>query len=581
MPPGFTDPQLAENFNDFFVTKIAKIMTLLHGNIANMPPYSQLDTVQLLPPKLEKFRVLTDDEVARIVRKSPSKCCMSDPVDTGLLKDVLPAALPLLTRLVNSSMQSGIFPDDLKEALVKPLLKKINLDPIDKNYRPVSNLEFSGKLIERAVSDQITKHIADNSLLESMQSAYRAHHSTETALVKVKSDILKAMDRQEIVCLTLLDLSAAFDTISKDKLLTRLEEEFGITNTCLKWIESYLTQRTQRVMVGNSRSDPVTLTYGVPQGSVLGLILFTLYTCPLGRICRKHSIGYHLYADDQQIYLSFKPRITGSQEQCIKRLEDCIAEIRQWMTLNLLKLNDNKTEFILFGTRQQLSKLDTIPVSIAVGNTMVHPVEMVRNLGYIMDKLLKNTAHINKTVSTTYCQIRNIQKIRSKLDIESTRTVVQALVLSRLDYCNSMLQGSADYQLHKLQKIQNMACRVVCNLNKHDHVSDHMEALHWLKICERICFKIATLMHSCIHGSAPKYLIDILPIRHNKRQMRSSTSDILPSVLCKNVLSYNSAFPSIGPRVWNALPAPLRTEKDDKNFRCALKTHLFGHSYGK
>ena len=196
---------------------------------------------------------------------------------------------------------------------------------------------------------------------------------------------------------------------------------------------------------------------------------------------------------------------------------------------------------------------------------MVHPVEMVRNLDYIMDKLLKNIAHTNKTVSTTYYQIRNIQKIRSKLDIESTHTVVQALIPLRLDYCNSMLQGSADYQLHKLQKIQNMACRVVCNLKKYDHVSNHMETLHWLKIHERICFKIATLMHGCIHGSAPKYLTDILPTHQNKQQMRS----------------YNSAFPSAGPRIWNALPAPVRTEKDDKNFRCALKTHLFGHSYRK
>ena len=108
------------------------------------------------------------------------------------------------------------------------------MDLIDKNYRPVSNLEFSGKLIERAVTDQITKHIADNNPMEPMQSVYHAHHSTETALVKVKSDILKAMDNQEIVCLTLLDLSAAFNMISKDKLLTQLEEEFGITNTCLK-----------------------------------------------------------------------------------------------------------------------------------------------------------------------------------------------------------------------------------------------------------------------------------------------------------------------------------------------------------
>ena len=228
-------------------------MTLLHENIANMPLHSQLDTVPQLPSKLEKFRVLMDDEVARIIRKSPCKCCESDPVDTGLLKDVLPSALPLLTRLVNSSMQSGVFPDELKEALVKPLLKKSNLDLINKNYRLVSNLEFSSKLIERAVTDQITKYIADNNLLESMQSAYHAHHSTETALVKVKSDILKAIDSQEIVCLTLLDLSAAFDTISKDKLLTRQEEEFGITNTCLKSIESYLTWCTQRVIVGSSR----------------------------------------------------------------------------------------------------------------------------------------------------------------------------------------------------------------------------------------------------------------------------------------------------------------------------------------
>ena len=156
-------------------------------------------------------------------------------------------------------------------------------------------------------------------------------------------------------------------------------------------------------------------------------------------MCRKHSIGYHLYTDDQQIYLSFKPCIIGSCEQCIRRLEDCIAEIHEWMTLNLLKLNDNKTELIVFGTRQQLSKLDTIPVSIAIGDTTVHLVEMVRNLGYTVDKLLKNTSHINKTVSTTYCQIRNIQNIRSKLDIESTCTVVQALILSRLNYCNSLL----------------------------------------------------------------------------------------------------------------------------------------------
>ena len=165
----------------------------------------------------------------------------------------------------------------------------------------------------------------------------------ETALLKVKYDILKAIDNQEIACLILLDLSAAFNTISKTGLLSRLEKRFGISGTCLNWIESYLTNRTQKVCVGSCTSTPVTLLFGVPQGSVLGPILFTLYTCPLGQICARHGIIYHLYADDMQVYLSFKPHVAGSMENCISQLEACIAEVKEWMTLNLLKLNNDKT----------------------------------------------------------------------------------------------------------------------------------------------------------------------------------------------------------------------------------------------
>ena len=168
-----------------------------------------------------------------------------DPIPTELLKKVLPAIIHL-TKLVNESLQTGEFPDDLKKALVTPLLKKPSLEPIPKNYRPVSNLPFIGKLMERCVIDQLMEHIHANNLMEPLQLAYRSHHSTETVLLKVKTDILKAMDNQEVTCLVLLDLSATFDMVDHKILLERLENYFGITGIALRWIESYLTNWSQQ-----------------------------------------------------------------------------------------------------------------------------------------------------------------------------------------------------------------------------------------------------------------------------------------------------------------------------------------------
>ena len=161
------------------------------------------------------------------------------------------------------------------------------------------------KTIECAVTSQLTQHISENNLMEPMQSAYRSGHSTETALVKVKADLLHAFDNQEVVCLVLLDLSLAFNTIDHFCYSEGLRTALGSRKTALEWIRSYLTGRIQKVSVGKFEVTPVTLTFGVVQGSVLRPILFTLYVCPLGSICIKHHIIYHLYADDQQICLSF------------------------------------------------------------------------------------------------------------------------------------------------------------------------------------------------------------------------------------------------------------------------------------
>ena len=239
-------------------------------------------------------------------------------------------------------------------------------------------------------------------------------------------------------------------------LLSHLESNFSITDTALAWIRSYLSTSSQKVVVGKAKSDPITLTFRVPQGSMSRLILITLYTSPLGQICAKHKISYHLYADDQQIYLAFKLSKNGDQEDCVRRLENCIGEIRMWMSTNILKWNDNKTECIIFGIRQQLAKVQEI--TIAISDSRVQPVENISNLGFFMDNLLKNHIQMNKLTSPLHHHLQNIHKIRGKLDFESANTITQALIFSKVYYCNSLFLGTTLYQLDKLHCIQNMAC---------------------------------------------------------------------------------------------------------------------------
>ena len=224
---------------------------------------------------------------------------------------------------------------------------------------------------------------------EDLQSAYRRGHSTETALLKVK---MQHVYNQEGVFLVLLDLSAAFDTVNHDLLLNRMSHEIGLTGIALDWMKSYFTGRTTAVVIDDIYSTAQTMNYGLPQGSILGPRAFTIYTIPIGRIIQKHSLSFHMYADDIQIFCSFKPSDPSSIVSALLSLTNCINEIRTWMTFNFLKLNNEKTEFMVIASRHNKRWMPN--VSLQIGDEIIRPSTSVRNLGVIFDNEMNMAQHL-------------------------------------------------------------------------------------------------------------------------------------------------------------------------------------------
>ena len=337
---------LCNTFNDFFLSKIVKIRNKLdeaglasdsavpnddtataktqsfHTSVLvldeQVPSDPLVATCEFVGQSLTEFTPISKTDLTEIIKSASNASCESDPVPTKLIKTILlDTLLPVICKIINLSLSSGNFPDLYKNALVTPLLKKISLDPeCLKNFRPVSNLAFVSKLIEKVVANQFISHLKNNNLLETYQSAYKSFHSTETALLRVSNDVLRAIDDRQCVFLTLLDLSAAFDTIDHNVLLDLLHNDLGIHGTAHQWFQSYLSGRTQCVRIGEQKSAPLDLRYGVPQGSVLGPLLFCAYTTKLGQIIQTHDLNYHIYADDTQIYLSFS---TDEAQTAIKK----------------------------------------------------------------------------------------------------------------------------------------------------------------------------------------------------------------------------------------------------------------------
>ena len=551
----------------FFTDKIKmikeKIPPLLCGTPAVIEPVSSL---------WSSFKSVTLTDISALVTKMKPSSCSSDVLPCRLFVKVFDVIGPWVTKMVNLSLSTGVFPSTFKHAIVEPLLKKTGLDPtVLSNFRPISKLPLLSKILEKVVSEQLSLFLDQGNIHETFQSGFRKLHSTETALLKVSSDIMMSADSGKCTVLVLLDLSSAFDTVDHQILLRRLRDEVGLSGSVLHWFSSYLSGRSFSVTVNQIRSESADLLCGVPQGSVLSPVLFLLYLIPLGKIIQGFpDVSYHMFADDIQLYCSFKP----TELQRLSSLVQCLVEIKHWLSDNTLQLNEDKTETLV------IAPDDSIPgINQYLGDLGQSVKPSLRNLGVVFDKDMSLVQHCKQLTKNCFFQLRNISKLRKMVSQNDLELITHAFVSSRLDYCNSLFSCLNKKELSRLQLVQNSAARVLTRTNRRTHITPILKALHWLPVSSRINFKILVLTFRALHGQAPPYISDLIQPYTPTRALRSVDQNLLTLPHTRFRTRGDRSFQAVAPRLWNDLPLSLRSMESVDSFKKQLKTYLFAHAF--
>jgi len=562
---------MCDKFSAFFNEKIKKAkikVALLRSQLTPLSPKPKSDSSKS-DQLFDSLTETTISEVSKLIAKLPNKTSPLDYVHTSVLKSCSDVITPLIVHLANLSFAEGRFPDGFKTAQVTPLIKKDGLDANDPaNYRPISNLNTISKIIERLCLVRLTPHVAATGQFNPLQSAYRKHHSTETALLKILDDLYRIIDDRRSAVLVGLDLSAAFDTIEHDILIERLRSVFGITGSALRWVETYLRNRKQYVMAGGERSDSTQCEHGVPQGSVLGPFLFSVYVSPIADVITSRGVQFHQYADDTQLYIAVK------SDSDIKKLEDCTLAVRDWFTGNGMLLNPDKSEVLLVARKSNAEKFTGGSGVCVAGSPIAYSVQL-KSLGVTLDQNLSFDHHVGNIVKASNFNIRALRHIRPMLDRTVANTVACSIVSTRLDYCNSLLYGASAKNIQRLQRVQNALARVVSGTRRRDHIKPILRELHWLPVAQRIEYKIALITHKVLSTSQPQYLHNLMTEYKPARSLRSENKRQLSRPRGLTSTMGQRTFTRASEAVWNNLPENLRISDNLQYFKSHLKTFLF------
>lgn len=563
VPQHLCDPN---KINDFFL---------------HVPDNDSVDVQTLQYFKQNKFSensfhidCISQEEVKKTIFNIKTKATGHDSISIDMIQLTLPFTLPAIAEIVNNCLKSNKFPDSWKIAKIKPIPKSSKVEDF-KDLRPISILPVLSKIVERVVCNQLTEYLEATGILPEMQSGFRRGFSTATALAHVSDDIVTATDSGMCSALVLLDFSRAFDCLNIDLLIAKLSY-YGISDEACCWFRSYLTNRSQYVEITTEQgeslhSDRKNVTKGTPQGSILSPILFILFTADLPKHIKYCKT--HLYADDTQIYYSFKPEYA---ETSIDLINEDLNNISDWANKNSLILNASKTKYMLLGTKIQRNKVISQSVHIKVHGQVLQRVDSAVNLGLVMDNELRFVEHINCKIRNAFYRLKTLYNIRKYLSQPIRKILVESIVLSQFNYCDTVY-GPRLYEKTKkaIQRVQNACVRFCYPVPKRAHVTPFLNDTDTLKMEARRKIHLACLVHKVIFKKRPTYLYDKLDsvrdVQQRCTRRREANKLVVPA---HRSAQYKGGFKYSATKIWNDLPPPLRNSTSQVTWKKHL-TVLF------
>lgn len=514
------------------------------------------------------------DVVLRLLRGLKSNAQGSDYISLEMLMMTLPRSLTVITSIINRSIVTSTFPDLWKVAIVRPIRKILNPTSA-KDLRPISLLPCLSKVLEKVVSQQFREYLELHSILPVAQSGFRRGHSTATALLDVVGSILEARDRGMGTLLVLLDFSRAFDSINASLLLSKLSF-YGCSSETIKWFSSYLHSRSQFVQVTNDEDGDILTSgsrvvgRGVPQGSILGPLLFILYSADITN-CLVNT-RFHLYADDLQLYLSFHPENTL---EAVQKINEDLDRIAVWSKKNSLVLNPKKSKFLVLGSRNCITKTVTYNLDLKIDGCPVEQVQEARNLGVVFDGQLHFESHILEAVRNCFYRLKLLYRIRPYISVETRILLCESLVLSKLNYADTVYGTCILGRTEKIiQRVQNACARFCFHVPPRTHITPFLNRGNLMKMMARRKLHLATLLFGVILTKTPDYLYRKLSwsSEFNKKNTRASAYRL--TTPRHRTAAFRGSFKFAATRCWNDLPPPLRAKKTVNSFRNAYKLHL-------
>lgn len=515
------------------------------------------------------FVMVTELEVLDALLSIKSDAIGADGISLRMIRLCCPYILRFITHLINFSIETNSFPSEWKTAHVIPLPKVKNPNEL-KDLRPISILPALSKVFERVLYNQLKVHVQTYSIIPDNQSGFRSMHSCTTAVLTVVDDIIEAVDKDQLTTLVLLDYSKAFDRINHSLMLAVMHN-VGFSADASMLISSYIGQRFQLVKYNNKLSNAMSIKSGVPQGSILGPLLFSVYISSF-KDCLIHCKS-HFYADDTQLYLS----CTESQfDECNNFINEDLTSLHTLSQQYCLELNSAKSQVMLFGRRSTRERCSS-KVKIGLDGVYLNLINVSKNLGIYLDSNLRFEKHINMIIRNSFSYLKLIYSNLGILNFTSKVTLCEALVLSRMNYCDIVYGPCITiFDSNRLQRVQNSCVRLIYGLRRRDRVSERLRELGWLNIQKRRFLHCCSLLYNIYNHRIPSYLYNKIIFKTNIHNvnLRSKSLIVVPK---HQTAFYQRSYTYVVSKILNVI-IPILLGCSLREFRAKLKQLLLSSS---